>query len=427
MAAIAGVLSADGGASAATERMLTALAHRGRAMLIHDEGHVAIGLASAAIPAVRPPGGPPSLFVVLDGRLDNREEIAHQIGCPRAIDDAHLIALAYEKWDDAFVERLLGDFAFAIWDSVNRRLLCARDALGVKPFYYAEAPRGFVFASELQVLFAGADLSRAPNEGFLAELLADDVVSRDETPFRGIRRLPPAHLISVEGTAIAVRRYWTPRPPPAARPASEDEHAEAFLDLLREAVRCRMAGRDDVGVLLSGGLDSSSIVALASEVRGQAGGAPVHAYSLVFPGRSCDESAFIDHVVRDGAIQATRVTAARCNGELLFDDAWRYLGCGDAPNGGPMLAPLLAAAQADGCGVVLTGDGGDEWLTGSFFRYADLLSAGRIGQFVRDVRRAPRLASALRRAAVFGVWPLVPRLVQYPVRKYLKKCLEILF
>jgi len=154
-----------------------------------------------------------TLCLTFDGRVDNREELRTALRStdfhPRDDTDAELVLRAYECWGEDSPCKILGDFAYAIWDGGTRRLFCARDILGLKPFYYYTNGRIFLFGSELQQLFEFKELSTKPNEGMIAEHLADEVTNREETLWEGILRVPPAHALVVEaGRSPRKTRYW---------------------------------------------------------------------------------------------------------------------------------------------------------------------------------------------------------------------------
>jgi len=159
--------------------------------------HAALHTTPESAGAVQPLASAGGRHVItFDGRLDNRDEIIDALGPPagRTFPDAALVLQAYDAWGEGAVERLVGDFAFALWDAPNRRLLCARDALGIRPFYYHLGDDVFCCASELQAVLV-LDEVRArvgPNEGYLAEHLAARPTQREDTVFDGIRRLPAA-------------------------------------------------------------------------------------------------------------------------------------------------------------------------------------------------------------------------------------------
>ncbi len=177
-----------------------------------------------------------------------------------------VIAEAYETWGEDCVDHLTGDFAFAIWDSRKQKLFCARDHFGVKPFFYAQVSGGFIFSDALNDLREHPEVSDELNETAIGDYLLFGVnQDLSSTTFRDIHRLPPAHRLSVSNGSIAVRRYWEPSVSEEIRFRDDRSYVQRFLELLSQVVRDRV-GTDRVSVLMSGGLDSTSVAAVACEM-----------------------------------------------------------------------------------------------------------------------------------------------------------------
>jgi asparagine synthase (glutamine-hydrolysing) len=205
--------------------------------------------------------------IVADARIDGRADLVRALraGGIHAAEDApaaELILHALRLWGDDAPAHLLGDFAFAAWDGERRRLLCARDLFGVKPFYYAVTSRAFVFSNSLDCVRLHPAVSGELDEGWIADfLLHGDAQSTESTVYAAIRHLAPGHLLVVEGGRIDIRRYASlPEEAEPLRLGGPAEYAEAFLDVLREAVADRLP-RERAGILLSGGRDSTTLAA----------------------------------------------------------------------------------------------------------------------------------------------------------------------
>jgi asparagine synthase (glutamine-hydrolysing) len=333
----------------------------------------------------------------------------------------------YEAWAERCPERLLGDFAFAIWDGRKRQLFCARDVLGMKPFYYYVDERLFLFASEIPVLFAHGGLIRDRNDRMIAEYLSGHLESREETLYRGIVRLPPAHCMLVQaGREVRKHCFWQPDPRREIRYGADGEYADHFLSLLRSAVRCRLRSDRPVLAELSGGLDSSTVVAvtqsLVKEGRGPVAG--FEAFSLVFPGLDCDESRYIDAVAEKTGVRVSRFQVPVTGPGYYRKQARQFEDFPGYPNGGAMLRVLSSAAHDMASRVVLTGDGGDDWLTGSRFRYADLLCDFRLGELLREYvaeSAKMRRRTALKSLWTYGLRPVLPRLLPRPLLDLLRR------
>ena len=377
------------------DAMLTAIAYRGPDGLGRwVEGPVALGHALlhttpeslGESQPLRDESG--TLVLTFDGRVDGREDLRHVLqskGLPlRWGTDAELVLRAYQLWDEECPAHVLGDFAFAMWDGGKRRLFCARDALGVRPFYYAVAVDRFLFASELAPLLQDARVSREPNEGVLVEHLTDSVNDEEGTLFQGILRLPAAHCLSVGQGRRQKRRYWQPDPERRLECHSDQEFAEHFGELFRSAMCDRLRSHRPVAIELSGGVDSSSITAVAQQIQG-AGSNRVQAFSLRYPGWDCDESEYIDAVVSKSGVSSRRITYEPLPRSYFVEQVSRYCDLPDYPNNAAFDLTRGAMA-AEGIRVVLTGMGGDEWLWASPGKYADLLLRLSPVEYVRQYR-----------------------------------------
>jgi asparagine synthase (glutamine-hydrolysing) len=225
-------------------------------------------------------------FIVADARVDARRELATALqarGQRIGVDagDAELILRAYCTWGDDCVMHLVGDFSFAIWDGPGRRLFCARDHLGVKPFYYAQLGETVVFSNTLDCVRQHPAVSRALNDQAIADfLLFGGNQQADTTTFRDVMRLAPAHSVSWSPGSTTRRCYWTlPIDEPIAFKRADD-YTERFTELLEAAVSDRLrTGR--VAVFMSGGLDSPTLAAAAAGLQRNRGGA-VHAMTSVY-------------------------------------------------------------------------------------------------------------------------------------------------
>ena len=204
-------------------------------------------------------------WLLADARIDGRAELMQKLGVSELThNDAELILLAYHAWKEKCADRLIGDFAFAIWDANERLLFCARDHFGVKPFYYAHVNNCFIFSNTLSTLRLHPSLSDALNETAIADYLAFGLnQDLETTTFRDIQRLPGGHTLSVSNNSTIKRRYWTP----AARDSrnTNKDYAEQFRDLLVTATKDRLR-TNRVAVSMSGGLDSTSLAALSVDL-----------------------------------------------------------------------------------------------------------------------------------------------------------------
>ena len=312
------------------------------------------------------------LCLVMDGRVDNRSEVKKALAdagfAVRKDTDADIMLRAYECWGESFPFRLVGDFAVAIWDERKRQLFCTRDVFGVKPFYYGINNQSFVFSSEVRSFFADKSFPCEPNEGFAGELLAESVTSKEETLYQHIFRLPPAHSMLIDARGIRKQRYWDLGGAKEVYYQNDDEYAEHFLALFTEVLTQQMRSDRPVGADLSGGLDSSSIVCLAHSLfeKGILSKNGFETFSLVFPDhKEADESKYINDVIDMWGVNANLLNPARDSSSYAKSvEHSKYF---PSPPNGHMMDSMKAAAREKGFRVMLTGIGGDEFLTAPFF------------------------------------------------------------
>lgn len=361
----------------------------------------------AALDGVRPVRAEAlGLTVTLDGRIDNREELLETLDLQRdEVSDERLLLAAYAAWGPDCAARLIGDFAYAIWDAPQQRLVCSRDCFGIAPFCYFVSAGIFVFGSELRQLLAHGDIPARPNERVVAEHLSNDIRSIDETLYRGLMRLPPAHTLVVTREEQRLWRYWSPDPRREIRYRDPADYAAHFRELFREAVRCRVRCTAKVGAYLSGGLDSSSVVCMTEQLLRDHAVQDVgfETFSLVFPGQACDESPFINDVIARWGSPAHRICPDDDGGRCYHAD---YAGMArqfrDLPNypNGCTANPIKETALRRGFKVLLTGFGGDDWLTGSLRHWGDSMRQGRPLELARQIwfdRRVPWADVSARR------------------------------
>jgi asparagine synthase (glutamine-hydrolysing) len=218
-----------------------------------------------------------NLWLKANARIDGRDELIRKLTLKDTLSDDELILHAYEAWGEDCVKHLIGDFAFAIWDGRLKRLFCARDHLGVKPFFYTHVSDRFNFSSSLNALRLDPCVSDTLNEIAIGDYLLFGVnQDHSTTIFKDIQRLPPGHTLTVADNVIKVRRYWTPSIPAEVRFKDSESYVERFSDLLSRAIADRVR-TDRVAISMSGGLDSTSLAAITREQ-----GTTVHAFSVVY-------------------------------------------------------------------------------------------------------------------------------------------------
>jgi asparagine synthase (glutamine-hydrolysing) len=361
--------------------------------------------------------------LVGDLRLDNREELAGALGIARrdlpTTADGVLVLRAWIKWQERCAEHLLGDFAFAVWDRLTRSLFCARDHLGVRPFYYARTPKRLVFGSAIKGLLVLPDLTNQLDEYALADYMVALEDDLERTSYRDIKRLPAAHTMRVDTQGrVSIARYWRPDPNFELVIGSDADYTEGLRERLAQSVECRMRSASRTGVLLSGGLDSSTIACLSADAAARTG-RRVSAVASVLPqgysGPERDEWDFIRAVAESRAnIDLCRVHAP---GMGLLSDLDEMLLINDQPFRDMfhyMTRSLLQTAASRGTACILWGYGGDNlvssWGAGYF---SELLATGRWLSLGLELHRRARLdgssVPALMRSQLLK--PLIPRSV----------------
>ncbi len=414
MCGICGLLGTDSQAPdvALVERMTAALVHRGPDHGAAERlGACALGYRRLAVLDL-PTGDQPvtsedgEIVAVFNGELYNFRELRASLAGRhhvRGTGDTPLLPHLYEEHGLDFVSRLEGMFALALWDRSRGRLVLARDRLGKKPLLWTRLPDGtLAFASELKALLTLPGLPRRVRLEALDRYLALQYVPGPETALEGVRKLPPGHLLVAEGDRVEERAYWEPH---AATPARDEaEWLERVRDEVSAAVRRRLVADVPLGALLSGGIDSSIVVALMA----QASAEPVRTFTIGFPDRRYDERAYARAVAERYATVHEEIEVELDAEALLPRLAWAF----DEPHGDEAALPQLVVSEAARrrVTVALTGDGGDESFAG-YERYAAYGLA----------RRVPRPLAAAG-AAALGALPAArrePRSPLYRARRLL--------
>lgn len=357
-------------------------------------------------------------------RLDNRAELLRSLDVESEaggrIPDLTLILLAYERWGETCPERLLGDFAFAIRDLRTRRAFGARDHLGVIPFYYRASERGLGFATRASLVPESDGLPLELDDARVADVCvpALECIDRTSTFFRGVLRLPAGHRMKFEAGRAAVAPYWAPDPSREFRAGSEAEYVEAFREVFTEAVRCRLTG--SAASMLSGGLDSSSIVGFARAILQADGRSPLTTLSAMTDDQGCEESRHIRSVLGLPGIDPIAIRPGEVGAHR--DDIAAFVASMEEPFDDSMMIPLLLYATARGRGfdAVLDGVDGDLVASHEPDIVEGLLRECRWGDAIREARGFARFykdtyrpwGSATRILAVNAARAFAPRSIR---------------
>jgi asparagine synthase (glutamine-hydrolysing) len=414
-------------ASGAVTRALTAMRDRGpdaRRVWSADPDGVAVGhglLATTPEDDLAPQphcaeGG--GLVVALDGRLDNRRELSAALGVPEAgTTDAALVAAAHARWGEAFDEHLIGDFAVVLWDARRRALVAARDVVGGRPLYYRESRGALACASSPWALFAATSEAPAPSFEAMALFLVERMVERPHTLFEGVRALVPGgSLRATAGAAYVSAAAW-PAPVRRSELRGAREREEALRETLREAVRARLRARGPVAVHVSGGIDSSSVAAIAVSVAREEGRSPPVLVRCVFPGLACDESAYSQAVADHLGLPIETVTMPGDVQGYLPDAASLPRGRFENPVS-HMLTEMIDRARERGARVTLTGAGSDQLLQPTGLELASVIARGDVGGALAlsGIAGAPLSAEGYRRLLRRGLARALPERVRRAVR-----------
>lgn len=362
------------------------------------------------------------LTIAADVRLDNRAELCAELGLhaaePEDRVDAELILRAYQRWGTDCARRFLGDFAFAIWDESAGRLFCARDFVGVRPFYYHHSPSdgSFVFASDLRAMAAHPGVPSQLDLTFVASVLKTGTgkfVHPEYTYYHSLKKLAPAHCLTVDANGLRCWAYWQPGKTSERRYADEQDYVEELLTLLQAAVACRVSSPQPVGAHISGGLDSSSVAVLAHRallaqgrvVTGFSWSPPLpQDPSEMLPN---DERKLVEAVraAENLPIRYTSLTPAH-----ILAHARRDITLQPTTT---LQFELAASEDAARLGIrtMLSGWGGDELLAFNGRGYfSDLWRRGRWLTLQRELSQRARLhgGKVWRQWITDGIYPLIP-------------------
>jgi asparagine synthase (glutamine-hydrolysing) len=388
-------------------RMTRALAHRGPdGEGVHADGPVAMGHRRLSIIDLAGGGQPMfnedrSVAVVLNGEIYNYRELTEALRSRhrlRTTSDTEVLVHLYEDLGTAMLPRLRGMFAFAIWDARRRRLFAARDRFGKKPLLYARHQDTLWLASELRALVDGGAPTGGVDRDALADYLSLLYIPAPKTIWRGVRKLLPGHFLVADETNFTVQRYWAP-PVPGEVHEAPPNAATRTRELLEESIRLRLRSDVPVGVLLSGGIDSSVVTALAATASPNR----LKTFCIGF-GEADDELPFARQIANRFGTDHHEVIVR----EDVVEATTRALSAFSEPFGDSSAVPSAEVFRqvAQQVKVVLTGDGGDEMFAG-YGRYrqaAGLPSVPMLGPIswtldrlppIRVVRRAARATRAL--------------------------------
>jgi len=391
-------------------------------------GHGALHTTPDSLDEALPLATSEGLLITGDLRLDNRSELLHDLMIDsadgRGVGDAELVLKIYRRWGWEAPTRLVGAFAFAIWDPRSRVLFCARDHLGAKSFVYHLARDFFVFASEENGVLAVPGVPRRINEARVADFLVSELEGIDHTStfHLDLVKLPPAHTLVVCSDSYQLNRYWSPDPSYELRLACDEEYVEAFNHTLEQAVAACLRSSTQPAVMLSGGIDSGAVAAFATGLHEHSGWPRVQTFSAMNDeSQDCEESACIRASIEMLGAEADIVTPAYVR-SLSPDRRRSILDCGNPFDSTMTVQDLLfEKARNSGARVVLDGVDGDVVMSLGGTHIAHLLRRGRV---LRALREANALsdrvdgASPWRALAAGGLSAFSPAARRFLERRF---------
>jgi asparagine synthase (glutamine-hydrolysing) len=329
-------------------------------------------------------------WIVFNGEIYNFRELRQELEAAgvdfKSHSDTEVILAAYRVWGEFCLTRLGGMFAFALWDEPRRRLLLARDPMGIKPLYYHQSEQTFVFASEVRTLLRTGLVPRKPDSTGVLSYLAFGSVYEPWTIVDGVKAVPPGHVLTVESGSVRSREYWNP-----LHSCSLDESvassgngiaaAKQLPAILRDAVLSHLVSDVPVGVFLSGGIDSSALVAVLSH-----NGVRANTFSLVFQEEEFNEGQYSREVARRFGAEHHEIPVSQQDTLAVLPEALCAM---DQPTIDGVNTYLVSAkTRAAGVKVALTGLGADEMFAG----YSNFHRVPRMEIFSKQFGRLPKLA-----------------------------------
>jgi asparagine synthase (glutamine-hydrolysing) len=346
------------------------------------------------------------LHLVFNGEIYNYRELRDELrGLGHEFEtegDAEVLLHAWAQWGEGALERFNGMFAFAVWDETERALTLATDPFGEKPLYYTIAGERIVFGSEIKAILHDPEVAAAADDDAVALFLTRGAMPEiHRSFFRGVKRLPAAHVLRWQGGSIDVRRYWTPQRVEA--PSTYGDAVERLRELLLDSIRLRLRSDVPVGTSLSGGIDSSTVVALSAKL---AGDHRRHAFTASFPGFARDEWDYAAQVAeRAGVVEHHRVEPAPT---ALVADLPRLVLDHEEPVGSLSIYAqwcVMACAKEAGVTVLLDGQGGDELFAGYPTAVGFALRSVPKVEALREVAGTPARAAAVAQSLALDFLP----------------------
>ncbi len=344
-----------------------------------------------------------SVWITFNGEIYNFIELKKELESKghrfQTKSDTETIVHAYEEWGEDCVSRLRGMFAFAIWDEKRQRLILARDRVGKKPLYYVQQSNCFIFASEIKAILEHDEVDRNIDLEALNAYLSFGYVPSPLSIFKDIQKLPPASIAILEKNNLRIESYWHLEMDKIEKNWSESEAGEELLSIFDEAVKVRLISEVPLGAFLSGGVDSSAVVAAMS---GMTNGHPVKTASIGFSDKKFDEQAFARLVANRYSTDHTEFVVEADALSIIDKLVWHF----DEPFADSSAIPTYYVCKMarEKVTVALSGDGGDETFAG----YANRYHMTRIEDRLRQILPAPFRTMGL--GPLSAAWPKIDTL-----------------
>lgn len=293
----------------------------------------------------------------------------------------------YEKYDTEIVNMLRGDFSFALYDQKKNIIFAARDPLGTKSLYYTKTESKYHFSFTINDLLSLSEVKKIPNLKSMATMLECQAVNNFETMYENIYRLPPGYsmTINIDSGNKTIERYWHPEKIEIDNDISEDEASRKVYELFYKAIYSRIDDLDETAFELSGGLDSSSVVAILTQ---KENASSISSYSMEFDNLDCDESKYIDAILSKSPLNHQIFRTANINYKDKYSLNYLYTLSPDWPivTTFAMSIPMVEQMVADGKKIILTGQGGDHLFTGTPYVMNSLLRRGKFISLAKELR-----------------------------------------
>ena len=352
------------------------------------------------------------LVITADARIDNRKELSEllELEDTEEVSDSLFILKAYEKWGEDCPDKLLGDFAFAIWDKNNEKLFCARDHMGVKPFYYYLSDDAFLFATEMKAILCNPEVPHKLNQLMVALGLTTTAGEMNLTFYEKILRLPSAYLFKIDFSNTVKRKYWELNRGLKIRMESDEEYVNKFREIFEQAVKCRLRSDHKIGFELSGGLDSSSLVSIAKESFKKNKNC-IDTFSLItkdFP--EGDESFYIEKMIDFGGINPHLLLVDQIS---PLNDIKKILWHLEQPNispNVPLFWNLHKKMQNKGVRVLISGYDGDSVLSRGQNYLKELTIKFQLKLLIQEINCSSKVQNVnpLKIAMTKVFFPLIP-------------------